>query len=167
VHPDPERLLEQAETLITRHGDETDLRRAVSATYYALFHYALRAAADLMIGAASRGAPQYSLAYCSIDHARLKTLRDQMRGPAPQDVILPYAPPAPAYFGKMSAFVRLTVNLQQERHYADYHPTIRFDEPRARQAVSTARIAIKAFEDSTAEQREAFLTLLLFKPRQP
>lgn len=167
MHPDPDRLLEQAETLITSRRDETDLRRAVSTTYYALFHYALRAAADLTIGAASRGAPRYSLVYCSVDHVRLKNLRDQLRGATPQDVILPYAPPPPAYFGKMAVFVRLVVNLQHERHYADYHPSARFDEARATQALTAARVAIKAFEDSTAEQREAFLTLLLFKPRQP
>jgi hypothetical protein len=58
VHPDPDRLLEQAETLISNHSDETDLRRAVSAAYYALFHYALRAATDMMIGSASRGTPR-------------------------------------------------------------------------------------------------------------
>jgi uncharacterized protein (UPF0332 family) len=167
VHPDPERLLEQAEVLITNRNDETDLRRAVSAAYYALFHYALRAAADLTIGAPNRGTPRYSLAYCSVDHVRLKTLRDQLRGAIPQDVILPYAPPPPAYFGKIVAFVRLAVNLQQERHYADYHPTAPFDDARAKQAIADARIAIKAFEGATPEERDAFLTLLLFKPRQP
>jgi uncharacterized protein (UPF0332 family) len=167
VHPDPDRLLEQAEALITHHRDETDLRRAVSAAYYALLHYALRAAADLTVGTAGRGTPRYSLVYCSVDHVRLKNLRDQLRGSAPQDVILPYAPQPPAYFGKVAVFARLAVNLQQERHYADYQPTARFDDARATQAVSDARVAIKAFEDATAEQREAFLTLLLFKPRQP
>jgi uncharacterized protein (UPF0332 family) len=167
VHPDPHRVLDQADALITSHRDETDLRRAVSAAYYALFHYVLRAAADLTIGAASRGAPRYNLAYCSVDHVRLKNLRDQLRGPRPQDVILPYAPPPPAYFGNVAVFVRLAANLQLARHYADYHPTVQFDQVRASQAVEDARIAIKAFEDSTDEQREAFLTLLLFKPRQP
>jgi hypothetical protein len=153
--------------LIKNHKDETDLRRAVSTAYYAVFHYALRAAADLMAGTGNRATPRYSLVYCSIDHVRLKNLRDQLRGSAPQDVILPSAPSPPAYFGKVAVFARLAVNLQRERHYADYHPTEHFDDARALQAVSNAQEAIKAFETATAEQRDAFLTLLLFKPRQP
>jgi hypothetical protein len=167
VHPDPGRLLEQAEILIKNHKDETDLRRAVSTAYYAVFHYALRAAADLTAGAGNRATPRYSLVYCSVDHVRLKNLRDQLRGAAPQDVILPYAPPPPAYFGKVAVFARLAANLQLERHYADYHPTEYFDDARALQAVLAAQEAINTFEAATAEQRDAFLMLLLFKPRQP
>jgi hypothetical protein len=33
VHPDTDRLLDQADALINNHTDETDLRRAVSAAY--------------------------------------------------------------------------------------------------------------------------------------
>ena len=39
VHPDPDRLFEQADTLINSHKDETDLRRAMSAAYYGVFHF--------------------------------------------------------------------------------------------------------------------------------
>jgi hypothetical protein len=167
VNPDPDSLLKQAEMLFNHSTtkDETDLRRAVSAAYYAVFHYALRAAADLMIGASSRGTPRYNIVYCSVDHGRLKTLRDQLKGTTPEKVILPFSPPGPAYFGGAAVFVRLAMNLQDERHHADYHPMERFDEARAFQAISDARAAIKAFEGATVEQREAFLTLLLFKPR--
>jgi hypothetical protein len=165
VHPDPDRLLEVAEALYDKHKDETDLRQAVSAAYYALFHYTLRAAADLVIGAANRNIPRYNLAYCSIDHKRLKILRDQLRGKAPNEVVLPYAPPGG--FGQIAVFARLVVNLQEERHRADYHPIARFDEARTLQAISNARDAIRHFEAASVEQRESFLTLLLFVPRQP
>jgi hypothetical protein len=47
VHPDPDRLFKQADTLINSHKDETDLRRAMSAAYYGVFHFMVRAAADL------------------------------------------------------------------------------------------------------------------------
>jgi hypothetical protein len=167
VHPDPDRLLEQAEMLITSCRDETDLRRAVSNAYYAVFHYALRGAADLTIGVANRGTPRYELAYCSVEHKRFKELCNQIAGGIPSKSVIPYAPPSPDYFGPVADFARLCPNIQEERHSADYHPTARFDDVRALQAVSHARAAIKFIEAATTEQREAFLTLLLFKPRQP
>ena len=163
MHPDPDRLLEQAEALYDNYKDETDLRSAVRTAYYAVFHYALRAAADLVVGQANRSTPRYNLAYCSVEHKRLKTLCGQLR--SRNHVILPYAPLGG--FGGLIVFARLVLNLQQERHRADYQPMAHFDEARAEQAVSAAREAIKAFEAANTEQREALLTLLLFEPRQP
>ena len=163
MHPDPDRLLEQAEILIKTHTDETDLRRAVSAAYYALFHYTLRAAADLVTGRASRGNPRYNLAYRSIDHGALKNLCEQLRASSLNDKIKPYEPAGG--FGDISVFARLTLNLQSERNFADYDLLQRFDTTRAEQAVATARDAVKAFEGAALVQQEAFLPLLLFKLR--
>jgi hypothetical protein len=165
VHPDPDSLLIQAETLIKNHKDETDLRRAVSAAYYAVFHYALRAAADLTVGVPNRGTSNYELAYCGVEHKRFKDLCNQIAGGKPSGAVLSYSPPEPEHFGHVANFARLGPNLQEERHHADYHPAQRFDNFRGEQAVSNARNAIKEFEMGNKDQREKFLMLLLFKPR--
>jgi len=163
VHPDPDRLLEQADTLINNHKDETDLRRAMSAAYYGVFHFILRAAADLVCGAANRSTARYNLVYCGVDHGRLKTLCDQFRGAKPNDKIKPYLPAGD--FAPVADFARLTLNLQWQRNLADYDTMYNLDTAGAQVAVSDARDAVKHFQAASVEQREAFLTLLLFKPR--
>ncbi len=167
MHPDPQRLLEQAEAFYSNANDETDLRMAVRSAYYAVFHFSLRSAADLLAGGAHRGTARYNLVYCSVQHKRLKTLCGQLRGSVPERIILPYSPPPPSYFGRIAVFARLVPGLQEERHRADYHPIVRFDKARTLQAISTALDAIEHFEAASIEQRQAFLMLLLFEPRQP
>jgi len=165
VHPDPSALLAQAETLYTNSANETDIRRVVSTAYYAVFHYMLRAAADLVIGRANRGTFRYNLAYCNVEHKRVKTLCGHIRQ---RNIdIQPYTPPGG--FGEIVSFAELVLNLREERHRADYHPepSARFDDARTQQAISDAWEAIRKFEAATVEQREAFLTLLLFEPRKP
>ena len=74
----PEHLFEQAESLIQAPAAgrprQVDLRRAISAAYYALFHAILAAAADLVIGTTRRSTVLYELVYRSIDHRALKDL---------------------------------------------------------------------------------------------
>jgi len=61
VHPDPDRLFEQADALITGYKDETDLRRAISTAYYGVFHFILRYVADRIAGPGNRSTDLYNL----------------------------------------------------------------------------------------------------------
>src|SRR5215813_1504718 len=92
MHPDPERLFDQADALINNHQDETDLRRAVSAAYYGVFHFTLRALADWIIHPANRSTARYGLVYRSVDHKVFRTLCDQIRGSTVNAIILPFQP---------------------------------------------------------------------------
>lgn len=74
--PNPEHLLDQADHLIAppaigapRH---TDLRRAISNAYYAVFHTVLAQAADTFVGKTNRKSELYALLYRSIDHGALE-----------------------------------------------------------------------------------------------
>jgi len=58
-----------------------------------------------------------------------------------------------------------TVELQEKRHLADYHPIARFRTSDAKVAISTARNAISRFRGASNEDRKAFLTLLICPPR--
>jgi len=60
VHPDPERLFEQADALINGYKNETDLRRAISTAYYGVFHFVLRHVADTVAGVGNRSTNLYS-----------------------------------------------------------------------------------------------------------
>jgi hypothetical protein len=163
--PDPEHLFAQADSLTAGRGAprQTDLRRAISAAYYGVFHFTLMAAADMVAGASSRSTTLYSLTYRSVDHVRLRTLcRQLIESRIPRDV-LRFAPTGG--FGPIIDFARAVVQLNELRNFADYDPSRRFLLYDARAAVADAREAIKSFESADLEQRRAFLTLLLFKPR--
>ena len=158
--PDPEHLLLQADSLAAQPHHE-DLRRAISAAYYGLFHFVLTAAADMVFGADRRSTPRYSLAYRSIDHSRLRALCSKLGGTNPQDV--PFVPAGG--FGRIADFARISGYLYELRNLADYDPSRDFTADEARVAISDAREAITWFQQGSQEQQEAFLALLLFRPR--
>jgi hypothetical protein len=73
--PDPDHLFDQADRLAGRltvppasetEPRQTDLRRAISAAYYALFHFTLAAASDLFVGRDKRSTPEYRMTYRSV-----------------------------------------------------------------------------------------------------
>jgi uncharacterized protein (UPF0332 family) len=152
-----EDLFEQADVLVAR-GRQADLRRAISAAYYGLFHFALTEAADMVVGIADRSSARYSLVYRSIDHSRLRQLSAQLTNP--QSLLL-----APGGFGTVADFARIAGNLHEQRIRADYDPSAEYTVDEATTAISMAREAITWFQQGTKEQQRALLTLLLFKPR--
>lgn len=160
--PDPDELLQQADALAGGSAPtQADLRRAVSAAYYAVFHFCLTASAELVCGTASRSSAAYSLVYRSIDHARLRNLCDQLRKTNPQGVaIVPTSG-----FGAIADFARVTFNLYEQRIRADYEPSIDFTANEAKLSISEARQAMTWFQSCPEEQQKAFLTMLLFRQR--
>jgi hypothetical protein len=85
ANPDFNHLFEQADRLITPLPSEseprqTDLRRAVSAAYYGVFHFMVTAAVDMFVGEANRGTAQYNFAHRTVTHAWLRELCDHLRG---------------------------------------------------------------------------------------
>jgi hypothetical protein len=155
--PDPEELLRQAETLAgNAEPSQADLRRAISAAYYAVFHFCSTAAADMILGASARSSPRYNLVYRSIDHSRFRALPKQVR----ESSITPANG-----FGKIADFAKITANLNEQRNLADYDPSKSYDAAGVRVVISQARLAIDWFRSCTQEQQEACLMLLLFKSR--
>jgi hypothetical protein len=65
----PNHLFEQANKLITIQTGpprQVDIRRAISAAYYATFHATITAAADQFIGVTNRDTSRYGLVYRSV-----------------------------------------------------------------------------------------------------
>jgi hypothetical protein len=56
-------------------------------------------------------------------------------------------------------------NSSKKRNAADYDPLLRVTSLDAIAAVAEARVALQRFGAATPDQREAFLSLLLFPPR--
>jgi hypothetical protein len=161
MHPEPELLLQQAATLVAGQPDETALRSAANRAYYAVFHHILRYVADTIVGKGNRSTNLYRSVYRHVQHEQLRTLCHRIAGPRPDRKIKRYEPGDK--FGQVIVFARLILNLYERREQADYDPVYTFDDETGRRAVSDARTAIQYFDNASAEQRGAFLALLLLK----
>lgn len=164
----PEHLFEQADKLIgappAGPPRQVDVRRAISAAYYGVFHATLTAAADQFVGVTRRSTSQYALVYRSIDHKWLRNLCEEVKKPTLPSRFVPFAPPG-GFGAHISAFAAATLELQEKRHSADYDPLIRVKTSDAQLAIQTARAALQRLNDAGSIEREAFLSLLLFSPR--
>jgi hypothetical protein len=166
---DPEHLFQQADGLIAPSGGvgavrQVNLRRAISAAYYGLFHALLTAAADLVVGTTRRTTSQYGLVYRSVDHRAIRELCEEIARPTLKPKYAAHAPPGGGA-ADLQAFATALIELQQKRLEADYNPLIHIARSDAKIAVRSARAALKRWESISAEQRNAFLALLLFKAR--
>ena len=161
----PEHLFQQALKLTESDAGrprQADLRRAVSSAYYGLFHAVATAASDRFIGASNRSMARYELVYRSIDHNRLRALCDEV---AKQTVDSRFVPPG-GFSANLKAFATAIVDLYQMRHDAVYIPSFDVTRSEVRLLVATAQDAFDGFLSAATEEREAFLTLLLFRPRR-
>lgn len=164
----PDHLFEQAERLIAPLAAgpprQVDLRRAISAAYYGVFHFVLTALADEFVGRSRRGTPQYELVYRSVDHSAFRLICDEVSKSSPRPKYLPYLP-GNGMGMNIQAFALVSTDLQQKRNRADYDPTPRFRTADAQLVVDAARGAIRRFNRASITRRKAFLTLLLCAPR--
>jgi hypothetical protein len=150
----PTHLIDQACQLATpaRKGKtrQTDLRRAVSSAYYAVFHALAASSADTLIGKASRGKVAYSLLYRAFEHTPERYQRALKI----------------ASFGTgVRDFSATFVRLQKWRHLADYDPLERFDPSEVHAAIALAEDTVDNLDNLPNSERDLFLTLLLFDVR--
>jgi len=164
----PEHLLEQAERLVVPPPAgpprQVDIRRAISSAYYSLFHSTLIAAADTVVGQVHRNTARYALVYRSIDHGALKSTCDIARQAQLPSSHRLYGPDG-GFLPVIKDFATSALALRGRRLMADYDPMPRFRTADALFAVETARTALRKWNQAPAEQRSAFVWLLLFRPR--
>jgi hypothetical protein len=161
MHPEPELLLQQATALVAGQPDQTALRTAANRAYYAVFHHVLRYVTDTIVGQGSRNTNLYRSVYRHVQHEQLRTLCHRLAGTKSDKKITRYEPGDK--FGQIINFAGLVLNLYEQREYADYDPVHTFNHGKVHASVSDARSAIQFFETASAEQRGAFLALLLLK----
>lgn len=166
---EPSDLLAQAKNLAgKRKGKprQTDLARAISSAYYAIFHYLLRQMADAIVGVTSRGTAAYELAYRSVDHGTLAILCADVTKPT-----LPARYPRtigmPTHFGTdIGDCATAFTTLQELRHQADYSPRKRFLKSDALAAIAQAHQGMEALERAPDGERRVFLFLIAFPVRR-
>jgi uncharacterized protein (UPF0332 family) len=163
----PDHLLEQADKLIAPQAGrprQADIRRAISSAYYAIFHAIITKAVDQFVGATNRDKSHYGLVYRSVSHSRLRDLCNEVQKPTLPNKYRPYVP-STGLGPHIVAVAEAFVDLQENRHSADYDVMIRMNRSDAAAAIATARSAIGRFEKANQLEQQAFLSLLLFSPR--
>ena len=163
----PDHLFEQANKLVTIQAGpprQVDIRRAISAAYYATFHATITAAADQFIGVTNRDTSRYGLVYRSVSHTWLRDLCKEVQKPTLSNKFKPHAP-TNGFGPNITAFAAAVVELQEKRHAADYDVMIRMNKSDAVLAISTARAALRRFNKTSRARRLAYLSVLLFPPR--
>jgi len=130
-------------------------RRAVSSSYYALFHCLARECADLLIGGAGskRSREAWNQVYRSLEHGFAKgQCKDQrMIGLFPKEI---------------QDFANAFVSMQEKRHEADYNPGARFTKSTVESDIILVEQAINDFKLAKKADRRAFCAYVLLKKRQ-
>jgi uncharacterized protein (UPF0332 family) len=133
---------------------ETNLRRAVSTTYYALFHCLAAAGADLLVGGAGadRSRPAWRQAYRALQHgpARKRCERSHIIARFPIEI---------------QDFASAFSVMQQKRHDADYDPDAAFVKSEVLASISEAEAAIQRFGEAPLRDRRAFAVYVLLDLR--
>ena len=166
----PDHLFEQVNKLITIQVGpprQVDIRRAISAAYYATFHATITAAADQFVGVTNRDTSRYGLVYRSVGHAWLRDLCKEVQKPTLSNKFKSHAP-SDGFGPNVTAFAAAVVELQEKRHAADYDVMIRMNKSDAVLAINTAKAALRRFNKASKAsnaRRLAYLSLLLFPPR--
>lgn len=132
---------------------QCDLRRAVSTVYYALFHHASWACADLLLaGGDTLSRAKYQV-YRSIDH---RQLMDACKKAKLRETEFP---------GHIADYASLLLNAYKARCKADYDPSSNgdFRLPQVLHKIGEAETAIERFEASDIAHRRAFAVLVAIR----
>lgn len=153
----PRDLIKTAEDLVVASNGrprQTNLRRAVSTAYYAMFHSLARCCANLLIGGPgserSRGA--WNQVYRALEHGTARTACQNQ--------------PKLAFFPQqIQDFANAFVAMQTKRHLADYDPREIFYKSDILLQLEVASVVIDGFEAAPLKDRRAFAAFVLFKAR--
>jgi hypothetical protein len=144
----PEGLIESAKALVVcgerRRPKQADLRRSVSASYFAAFHALARMCADVLIGKTKRTRPNKAWVevYRGLDHGKAKTSCQEAKNVEfPQDI---------------KDFADAFQQLQAARHGADYDPMIRLSRLEAVSYITLAEDSIAAPKAVNQRDKLAF-----------
>ncbi|CAN0488152.1 unnamed protein product, partial [Phaeothamnion confervicola] len=132
---------------------QSNLHRATSTAYYAMFHTLARCAADLLIGGpgSKRSSPAWQQVYRALEHGVAKN--------------------ACSNGGKLALFPReiqdfanTFVTMQEKRHKADYDPNAKSRKSEVAIDIDLVDKVITDFGVTPIKDRRAFAALVLFKP---
>lgn len=152
----PRDLLKSARDLVHSSSGkprQSNLLRATSTAYYALFHQLAKSCADLLIGGtgATRSGAAWRQVYRALEHGACKNAcKNNKLSEFPQE---------------LQDFANLFVTLQEKRHSADYDPDAKAYKSAVLLDIGQVESVIDGFEAVSLKDRRAFAAFVLFKQR--
>ncbi len=154
---DPQELIDACYKLVpqaasTQQPSDADLRRAISAAYYALFHTLAASNADLIAGQPQSDISSYAWdrVYRRLDHGRAQ---NNLRG----------------ILNRLSQngqnFARIFIELKDQRDEADYNPNALIIRSDTLNAISRVETAIRDFAQLSEEERRLIAAQSMFDRR--
>jgi uncharacterized protein (UPF0332 family) len=149
-------LIRTAKKLVPSNGKpkQSDLRRACSTVYYALFHTLAKCCADSLTGVTpkNRSNGAWRQAYRALEHGASKNACRNLKTIAkfPVDI---------------QDFANHFVSMQEKRHDADYNPVVRLTKSGVLNDIGISEKLIQKFNASQNKHKRAFVTLVLLKNR--
>ena len=128
---------------------QTNLRRACSTAYYALFHALCSSCASALTSKATRRA--WIHVYRSVEHGIAKnscTNKEVMRH----------------FPDEIKDFANMFVQMHEKRHRADYDPDEKFLKSAVSNDIDAVESVIEAFKNTPLRHRRAFAAHVLLKP---
>jgi uncharacterized protein (UPF0332 family) len=147
-------LLATAHKLLEGEPTASDVRKAISSAYYAVFHRLCLLCCESFAGERDGSFVRAKRqAYRSIDHAsaRLACLEAKLE--------------ANGYPEPIRDFSEIFVELQQLRHDADYDPDAIFVKSDALDAIRLAKYGIARLETAPVLHQKAFVILVALRKR--
>lgn len=133
---------------------ETNLRRAVSTAYYALFHCLAECCADTIVGGpgSTRNRAAWLRVYRGLQHrtAKNRCLERNSISHFPAEI---------------RRFAQVFADMQPLRNRADYNPDAEFSRKIVIQHINESEIAIRQFPNAPIADRRAFAVHILVDPR--
>jgi hypothetical protein len=160
---DPDHLLDLAESEVNAQGPgaprQTELCRAVSSTYYALFHSLSQ---RIMWTFAPKFAPKAgALFYRALDHRKTYDRCKRLgQYPLPRDEKNFFR--FDAFPPEIRHFANEFVRLQELRERADYNSEFKVTKASVREIIDAARLAKAGLDSADNMARALFLSYLLF-----
>lgn len=130
---------------------QAELRRAVSAAYYALFHALAHCYANRLAGSDRDGAAWIQI-YRALEHGHARNQCDNRS--AMRD-----------FPSEIQDFGRRFVFMQRQRQQADYSPDATFARDRVLQLITEVEDSVITLENTLAADRRAFAIHVLFRRR--
>lgn len=158
-------LLAQARALARADKNrpkQVNLRRAISAAYYAFFHYLTDEACRSLLGARSDIRSYRDALARAFDHSMMRRACDSFAGGTLPKNVIKTVPGLTVVPPDLRTVAAVFADAQQKRHWAEYDRSERFKRSDVEGIVSEVESAIARFEGFPDRQlRKFFLVCLL------
>jgi len=132
-----------------RRPRQATVRRAISTAYYGLFHFLIEESTALICGAGQEDQHLRQLASRAFVHVKMRSVCREFVKPNPQDVhdlLQPFWSRLGIANNHQVRLVAQTfIDLQDDRHTADYDPSVSFSRQDALNAALRADTAVNAW----------------------